>query len=61
MNVSLSVDGNTSVNNDYADISQCAIREATADFTSCVLLFSLKRDVSTPRKCALLVLMVVIL
>lgn len=49
------------MNNDYAKFSQCETHEATGDFTRCVLLFSLKRDVSTPRKCALLVLMVVIL
>lgn len=61
MNISLSVDGNNWVNNDYANVSQCETHEATGDFTSCVLLFSLKRDVSTPKKCALLVLMVVIL
>jgi len=61
MNISLSVDGNTSVNNDYANISQCETHEATGDFASYILLFSLKRDVNTPRKCALLVLMIVIL
>jgi hypothetical protein len=61
MNISSSVYGNMSVNNDYANFSECETHEATADFTSCILPFSLKRDVNTPRKCALLILMVVIL